>query len=121
MTTAAPVNPISMDGPNSNKKPLGINIPRGYKNAFPRFSVGRAASRSRTVRMGVSAGAIRAICAGSASGAYRNASVSVPSVVFHVRTYIQPGPTARQRQCSASANRDTPSARTLWAPRDPTR
>jgi hypothetical protein len=69
MTTAAPVNPISMDGPNSNKKPLGINIPRGYKNAFPRFSVGRAASRSRTVRMGVSAGATRAIGSGNASTA----------------------------------------------------
>ena len=96
MTTAAPVNPISMDGPNSNKKPLGINIPRGYKNAFPRFSVGRAASRSRTVRMGVSAGATGAIGLVSAMGAYRNTPVPVPAAVFHVCTRIQSGPTARQ-------------------------
>jgi len=122
MTPAAPVNLTAMDGPPSDKNAPRDPHPEGlHKRGLPRFVVSRAASRSRTVRMGVSAGAIRAICAGSASGAYRNASVSVPSVVFHVRTYIQPGPTARQRQCSASANRDTPSARTLWAPRDPTR
>jgi hypothetical protein len=121
-TRSARIPPIPVRRPALQQKTPQDPPPEGlHERELPRFIVSRATSRSRTVRMGVSAGAIRAICAGSASGAYRNASVSVPSVVFHVRTYIQPGPTARQRQCSASANRDTPSARTLWAPRDPTR
>jgi hypothetical protein len=93
-------------GPRSNKNAPRDQHPEGlHERGLPRFVVSRATSRSRTVRMEVSAGATRVIGVGNAIAAYRKAPVPVSPAFSHVHTPIQHDTTARRPDRPTSANR----------------